>query len=200
MHNAFAEKKKNLYSKPRFGAQARRQCFEPPCFEPPAVGIKPIGAKKQPRFAPWRRSSLTAPHLPRTAGTQFGMLITHLAEQAPGALDGAEELDISDLVAFYREAKLRFDADPAFQDAARQAVVALQASGAPDGKTAGSLVGEAACTLVEVCDARRLMDVNVIFSRGRRATSARCARGGCCAPSRSARSTRSTSCSTEKLQ
>ena len=40
-------------------------------------------------------------------GTQFGMLITHLADKAPASLDGAEELDISDLVAFYREAKVR---------------------------------------------------------------------------------------------
>jgi len=60
-------------------------------------------------------------------GTQFGMLITHLSDKAPKALDGEEELDISDLVAFYREAKLRFDADDAFQDTARKAVVALQA-------------------------------------------------------------------------
>ena len=40
-------------------------------------------------------------------GTQFGMLITHLTDKAPKALDGDEELDISDLVAFYREAKVR---------------------------------------------------------------------------------------------
>ena len=39
-------------------------------------------------------------------GTQFGMLITHLSDKAPASLDGGEELDISDLVAFYREAKV----------------------------------------------------------------------------------------------
>ena len=41
-------------------------------------------------------------------GTQFGMLITHLTDKAPKAVTGEEELDISDLVAFYREAKVRF--------------------------------------------------------------------------------------------
>ena len=60
-------------------------------------------------------------------GTQFGMLITHLTDKAPKAVTGEEELDISDLVAFYREAKVRFDGDEAFQDKSRKAVVALQA-------------------------------------------------------------------------
>ena len=60
-------------------------------------------------------------------GTQFGMLILHLAEKAPAALEGREELEISDLVAFYKEAKKRFDEDPAFKDAARAEVVKLQA-------------------------------------------------------------------------
>jgi len=36
-------------------------------------------------------------------GTQFGMLITLLKREAPGALSGEETLDISDLVAFYTE-------------------------------------------------------------------------------------------------
>ena len=39
-------------------------------------------------------------------GTQFGMLILHLKDKAPGALAGTEELDISDLVTFYKEAKV----------------------------------------------------------------------------------------------
>ena len=43
------------------------------------------------------------------------------------SVTGEEELDISDLVAFYREAKVRFDGDEAFQDKSRKAVVALQA-------------------------------------------------------------------------
>lgn len=60
-------------------------------------------------------------------GTQFGMLITHLGDQAPDALAGKSELDISDLVAFYKEAKQRFDADADFQNTARANVVKLQA-------------------------------------------------------------------------
>ena len=44
-------------------------------------------------------------------GTQFGMLILHLKDMAPGALEGTEELDISDLVTFYKEAKVRGVAD-----------------------------------------------------------------------------------------
>ncbi len=55
-------------------------------------------------------------------GTQFGMLITLLREEAPAALAGDEELDISDLVAFYKRAKARFDADADFKETSRKAV------------------------------------------------------------------------------
>ena len=55
-------------------------------------------------------------------GTQFGMLIAHLGEVG----DDLETVEISDLDAFYREAKERFDADEAFRTAARETVVALQ--------------------------------------------------------------------------
>ncbi len=60
-------------------------------------------------------------------GTQFGMLITHLKQVAPAALDTADAVDLGDLVAFYRQAKQRFDADEDFQNTARQEVVRLQA-------------------------------------------------------------------------
>ena len=59
-------------------------------------------------------------------GTQFGMLITHLKQVAPAALDTADAVDLGDLVAFYREAKQRFDADEAFQTTSREEVVKLQ--------------------------------------------------------------------------
>jgi arginyl-tRNA synthetase len=59
-------------------------------------------------------------------GTQFGMLITHLKQVAPEALDTADAVDLGDLVAFYRQAKARFDADEAFQAASREEVVKLQ--------------------------------------------------------------------------
>jgi arginyl-tRNA synthetase len=59
-------------------------------------------------------------------GTQFGMLITHLKQVAPEALTTADAVDLGDLVAFYREAKQRFDDDEAFQSASREEVVKLQ--------------------------------------------------------------------------
>lgn len=59
-------------------------------------------------------------------GTQFGMLITHLKQVAPEALTTADAVDLGDLVAFYRQAKARFDDDEAFQATAREEVVKLQ--------------------------------------------------------------------------
>lgn len=74
-------------------------------------------------------------------GTQFGMLITYLREVYPDALTTANALDIGDLVSFYRQAKLRFDADEVFQETARQEVVRLQA-GAEDTLHAWKLLCE----------------------------------------------------------
>ena len=59
-------------------------------------------------------------------GTQFGMLITHLKQVAPEALNTADAVDLGDLVAFYRQAKARFDDDDAFQATSREEVVKLQ--------------------------------------------------------------------------
>lgn len=59
-------------------------------------------------------------------GTQFGMLITHLRDVCPQALTSPDAVDIGDLVAFYKEAKKRFDEDEDFQLRSRQAVVELQ--------------------------------------------------------------------------
>ncbi|MDC0834754.1 arginine--tRNA ligase [Geitlerinema sp. CS-897] len=59
-------------------------------------------------------------------GTQFGMLITYLREAYPDALTQPDALDIGDLVAFYKKAKIRFDEDPEFQETARNTVVKLQ--------------------------------------------------------------------------
>jgi arginyl-tRNA synthetase len=53
-------------------------------------------------------------------GTQFGMLIALLKSKSEAGQS------IADLEAFYREAKEKFDADPAFADDARQTVVRLQ--------------------------------------------------------------------------
>lgn len=63
-------------------------------------------------------------------GTQFGMLITHLQEACPEALEGSEAVDIGDLVAFYKQAKQRFDEDDEFKARSREAVVSLQSGDA----------------------------------------------------------------------
>jgi arginyl-tRNA synthetase len=55
-------------------------------------------------------------------GTQFGMLIRYIGDEG---LD-SDALSVAELDVLYKRAKERFDADPAFQDGARQAVVALQ--------------------------------------------------------------------------
>jgi arginyl-tRNA synthetase len=59
-------------------------------------------------------------------GTQFGMLITHLADTAPEAMEPGAEVDLGDLVAFYRESKARFDAEEDFRERAWARVVDLQ--------------------------------------------------------------------------
>ncbi|OFE11883.1 arginine--tRNA ligase [Pseudohongiella acticola] len=57
-------------------------------------------------------------------GTQFGMLIAHLASLSED--NKAQSNNLSDLEVFYREAKQRFDADPEFAELARSYVVRLQ--------------------------------------------------------------------------
>nr|KAG5698870.1 hypothetical protein BaRGS_019722 [Batillaria attramentaria] len=57
-------------------------------------------------------------------GTQFGMLIAHLQDKFPNYLN--EPPPISDLQAFYKESKARFDEDEAFKKRAYECVVKLQ--------------------------------------------------------------------------
>jgi arginyl-tRNA synthetase len=57
-------------------------------------------------------------------GTQFGMLIAFLKWTGLGSGAGIEDLDV-----FYKKAREKFDAEPAFQEEARQTVVRLQAGG-----------------------------------------------------------------------
>lgn len=66
-------------------------------------------------------------------GTQFGMLVEHLRDEYPVALDKAkaDEVDLGDLVMLYKAAKKRFDDDDEFKTRAREGVVKLQ-SGNPD--------------------------------------------------------------------
>ena len=58
-------------------------------------------------------------------GTQFGMLIAYLEE-----LGDTDTQSLADLEQFYKDAKKRFDEDPAFADKAREYVVKIQ-SGDP---------------------------------------------------------------------
>ena len=58
-------------------------------------------------------------------GTQFGMLIAHLEDLSAGGAAG-KSADLADLEVFYRAAKQKFDADPAFATRARDYVVRLQ--------------------------------------------------------------------------
>ncbi|XP_005113293.2 arginine--tRNA ligase, cytoplasmic [Aplysia californica] len=58
-------------------------------------------------------------------GTQFGMLIAHLVDKFPNLLE--ERPPITDLQAFYKESKVRFDEDEAFKRRAYDCVVKLQA-------------------------------------------------------------------------
>jgi arginyl-tRNA synthetase len=57
-------------------------------------------------------------------GTPFGMLIEHLLDV--GEEVAAHELSVGDLDAFYRQARVSFDAEEAFRDRARRRVVLLQ--------------------------------------------------------------------------
>ncbi|ACK71638.1 arginyl-tRNA synthetase [Gloeothece citriformis PCC 7424] len=72
-------------------------------------------------------------------GTQFGMLIAYLREVYPEALTTADALNLGDLVAFYKKAKVRFDEDETFKETARKEVVKLQA-GAKDTRHAWQLL------------------------------------------------------------
>ncbi len=57
-------------------------------------------------------------------GTQFGMLLTHMESMT--ADEQALAANLADLEQFYRQAKQRFDAEPAFAQQARANVVRLQ--------------------------------------------------------------------------
>ena len=70
-------------------------------------------------------------------GTQFGMLVEHLAEQERLGVHSIEDLN-----AFYREANERFQHDPAFAERARRRVVALQAGDEATLAVWRDLVGE----------------------------------------------------------
>ncbi len=67
-------------------------------------------------------------------GTQFGMLIQHMAETHAGGLEAVGDADVADLQALYKASKKRFDAEEDFKARAREAVTRLQ--GGDPGATA----------------------------------------------------------------
>ena len=62
-------------------------------------------------------------------GTQFGMLVEHLRDEYPAALnkETSKDVELGDLVMLYKAAKKRFDEDDDFKTRAREGVVKLQA-------------------------------------------------------------------------
>lgn len=67
-------------------------------------------------------------------GTQFGMLVEHLRDEFPAALnkETSQDVDLGDLVMLYKAAKKRFDVDEEFKQRAREGVVKLQAGNAEE--------------------------------------------------------------------
>jgi arginyl-tRNA synthetase len=63
-------------------------------------------------------------------GTQFGMLIQHIAETRAGGLEGTTTEEVADLQKLYKASKKRFDDEDDFKARAREAVTRLQ-SGDP---------------------------------------------------------------------
>lgn len=59
-------------------------------------------------------------------GTQFGMLIAYMKEEAPEILNGASLTDLDHLMSWYKASKKRFDEDAEFKKRAQLEVVSLQ--------------------------------------------------------------------------
>ena len=59
-------------------------------------------------------------------GTQFGMLITHLKDIYPESINNFKNINLGDLVNFYKASKKRFDNEIDFQERSRLEVVKLQ--------------------------------------------------------------------------
>ena len=80
-------------------------------------------------------------------GTPFGMLTEHLVDSGltDGDAVGTQGAAVSDLNAFYKAARARFDSDPEFADRSRARVVALQA-GDPESRRLWRILVEVSLT------------------------------------------------------
>lgn len=72
-------------------------------------------------------------------GTSFGMLVAYIKATHPKLISGEEKIALSELAKLYREAKVRFDADPDFKKESQLQVVALQ-SGDPKARKIWELI------------------------------------------------------------
>ncbi len=59
-------------------------------------------------------------------GTAFGMLIAYIKEEDPQILTGEKDVDLAQLMSFYKASKKRFDEDIDFKQRGQLEVVALQ--------------------------------------------------------------------------
>ncbi|MDE3045102.1 MAG: arginine--tRNA ligase [Verrucomicrobiota bacterium] len=92
-------------------------------------------------------------------GTQFGMLITLMKEEAPAVLHGKEKTDLEKLLTWYRASKKRFDEDSSFKKRAQLEVVKLQ-SGDPEAMHAWKIICDASRKgFQEIYD---LLDVRIV--------------------------------------
>jgi len=92
-------------------------------------------------------------------GTQFGMLIQLLREEVPDFVGGSGDmgdLQLGDLVVFYKRAKARFDADPAFKEAAQREVVALQGGDAASLRAWQAICGQSRVEFQKLYDTLRV--------------------------------------------
>ncbi|XP_038056656.1 arginine--tRNA ligase, cytoplasmic-like [Patiria miniata] len=94
-------------------------------------------------------------------GTQFGMLIAHLQDRFPDYL--TKSPPISDLQAFYKESKVRFDEDAEFKKRAYSLVVQLQAK-EPDIHKAWQLICDISYRAFE--DIYERLDIKDLIPRG----------------------------------
>lgn len=91
-------------------------------------------------------------------GTQFGMLITFMQEEHPDVLRGEKTVELSDLMQWYKQSKVRFDNDPAFKKKAQLRVVALQGG---DKETLEAWKKICAISRVAFEEIYRMLDVSI---------------------------------------
>ncbi len=91
-------------------------------------------------------------------GTQFGMLITYMQEEHAEVLHGEKIVDLPILMQWYKQSKLRFDADPTFKKKAQLQVVALQSGDLNSLKAWEKICEVSRCAFEEIY---RILDVSI---------------------------------------